>query len=74
MSDSASDRDSKTGDKAQDYSSEAKNSVIVVPRLPQSEKVHDSREESSPYYTIAAAGFGMISDGCASLPFLFKVL
>ena len=61
MSDSASDRDSKSADKSND------DSVLVVPQLPESEKVHDPREEQSPYFTIAAAGFGMISDGCACL-------
>ena len=64
MARSASDRDSKSTDDTQESPSDATDSLLVVTRVADSEKPRDPREKLSPYFSIAAAGFGMISDGC----------
>ena len=66
----ASSRSSKSTDDNQELQYDATDSLLVVTRVAESEKPVDPREKLSPYFSIAAAGFGMISDGCLSPMFL----
>lgn len=73
MSDILSSSDYKSSSEREDFVLGEEVSVLVAPKKHDLERSNDPREELSPYFTIAAAGFGMISDGCMSL-FCFSLL